>query len=252
MDNISLDDLSDYELKIARAHKANFLSSVDSGFLSVWRAAKPFTMLSRERLYDYYSAVTHVVRQEIAGDIVEVGTWAGGGCIAAALAVENSNNIDVEPGLRLPRIIYGFDTFEGHPRPNPGEVDVWGRDQSIVYAAFSGQPWAKADYDSVRQNVDNAVGTRCRVELVKGLCQETLPDRAPREIAVLRLDVDWYEPTLFALRLLYPRLSFGGVCILDDFGHHSGTRQAFEEYFGRSLKSKIFHTDYSCISFQKI
>lgn len=90
------------------------------------------------------------------------------------------------------------------------------------------------------------------MELIKGLCQETLPGSAPRTIAVLRLDVDWYEPTLVALRLLYPRISSGGVCIVDDYGHHSGARQAFDEYFGESLRSKVFNTDYSCISFQKI
>jgi O-methyltransferase len=252
MDNSSFDELSEYELKISRAHRANFLSSIDPDFANVWRTAKPFTMLSRERLYDYYSAVTHVVRAGVAGDIVEVGTWAGGGCIAAGFAVINSDKPDLIAGPCLPRVVYGFDTFEGHPAPNHGEVDVWGRDQSVVYSAMSGKPWAKAEYDTVKRSVDSAIGSRCQIELVKGLCQETLPEHAPCQLAVLRLDVDWYEPTLFSLRLLYPRLSKGGICIVDDFGHHSGAREAFHEYFGGFLKSKVFHTDYSCISFQKI
>jgi len=252
MDNRDLDDLSEYELKISRAHRANFLLTVDPDFANVWRLARSFTMLSRERLYDYYSAITHAVRVGVAGDVVEVGTWAGGGCIAAGLAIANSHKSCTATALRSPRTIYGFDTFEGHPAPNQGEVDVWGRDQSIVYTEMSGKPWAKADYGTVRRSVDNAVGLGCRIELIKGLCQETMPEHAPSQIAVLRLDVDWYEPTLFSLRLLYPRLSKGGVCIIDDFAHHSGAREAFEEYFSGCLESKIFHTDYSCISFQKI
>lgn len=253
MNNHSVDDLSDYELKIARAHSANFLSSVDPDFADVWRAAKPFTMLSRERLYDYYSAVTHAVRCDVVGHVVEVGAWSGGGCVAAALAIANASRYAADTGLDSQRIVFGFDTFEGHPPPNRGETDVWGRDQSEVYSEMAGRPWAKIDYDTCRRVVDDAVGPRCRVDLIKGLCQETIPVHAPSQISVLRLDVDWYEPTLLSLQLLYPRLTVGGVCIIDDFGHHSGARKAFEEYFRTvGLKSKIFHTDYSCISFQKI
>jgi len=248
MDENFLDALSEYELKIQRAHRSNFLRAVDPAFYGVWQAAKPHTMLSRERLYDFYSSVTYAVRAKVRGDVVEVGTWQGGGCIAAGLAIANAGT---SPNESV-RTVYGFDTFEGHPKPDSGELDVWGRDQSVVYSELDGRPWAKADYQSVRYAFDQAVGMRCRVELVKGLCQDTIPKYAPKQISVLRLDVDWYAPTLFSLNLLYPRLSIGGILIVDDFGHHSGARQAFDEFFSKNgLQSKIFYTDYSCISLIK-
>ncbi len=246
-------DFSEYEVKIRKAHNANFLKVVDPEFPEVWRRVRSVTMLSRERLYDYYSAITHAVQSGITGDVVEVGTWAGGGCLTAALALTNSRRKLKTGDLRdCRRTVYGFDTFEGHPRPSQGELDVWGRDQAAVFDAMSGAPWAKADYTSVRRMIDDAVDDPLLVELVKGRCEDTLPSRTPSAISVLRLDVDWYEPTLFSLKYLYPRLSVGGTLIIDDFGHHSGARQAFEEYFtGLGLLPRIFHIDYSCISLIK-
>ncbi|NBO33603.1 MAG: macrocin O-methyltransferase, partial [Actinobacteria bacterium] len=64
------------------------------------------------------------------------------------------------------------------------------------------------------------------------------------------IDVDWYEPSLAAWQELYPRVPSGGVIIVDDYGHHSGSKKAFHEFFG-SRHPKFTHVDYSCISFVK-
>jgi hypothetical protein len=47
----------------------------------------------------------------------------------------------------------------------------------------------------------------------------------------LRLDTDWYESTKHELVHQYPKLSVGGVLIIDDYGHWQGARQAVDEYF---------------------
>jgi hypothetical protein len=60
--------------------------------------------------------------------------------------------------------------------------------------------------------------------------EETLPARAPGKIALLRLDTDWYESTRCEMEHLYPRLSPGGVLIVDDYGHWQGARDAVDEY----------------------
>jgi len=36
------------------------------------------------------------------------------------------------------------------------------------------------------------------------------------QIAILHLDTDWYESTRHELQHLYPRLTSGGVLIVDD------------------------------------
>ena len=71
-----------------------------------------------------------------------------------------------------------------------------------------------------------------RLHLVAGPVEETVPERAPDEIALLRLDTDWYESTAHELTHLYPRLCSGGVLIIDDYGHWEGARKAVDEFFG--------------------
>jgi hypothetical protein len=82
---------------------------------------------------------------------------------------------------------------------------------------------------------------------VIGRVEETLPQAAPDEIAILRLDTDWYESTRHELEHLYPRLSVGGILIIDDYGHWQGARKAVDEYFaGRSPAVFLNRVDYTC------
>jgi O-methyltransferase len=64
--------------------------------------------------------------------------------------------------------------------------------------------------------------------------EETIPENAPESIALLRLDTDWYESTRHELEHLFPRLSPGGVLIIDDYGHWQGCKRAVDEYFGKN------------------
>ena len=65
----------------------------------------------------------------------------------------------------------------------------------------------------------------------------------PERIALLRIDTDWYESTRHELVHLYPRLSPGGVLIIDDYGHWQGARKAVDEYFQAGLF--LNHIDYT-------
>ncbi|HEX4565637.1 MAG TPA: TylF/MycF/NovP-related O-methyltransferase [Vicinamibacterales bacterium] len=50
-------------------------------------------------------------------------------------------------------------------------------------------------------------------------------------MALLRLDTDFYPSTAHELMHLYPRLSTGGVMIVDDYRAWQGAQQALDEYF---------------------
>jgi hypothetical protein len=54
----------------------------------------------------------------------------------------------------------------------------------------------------------------------------------------LRLDGDLHESTLVCLQNLYPKVSKGGVVIIDDWGSLVGCRVAVEQYF-KSIKKKM-------------
>ena len=60
------------------------------------------------------------------------------------------------------------------------------------------------------------------------------PGEAPEQIALLRLDTDWYESTRHELEHLYDRLSPGGVLIIDDYGHWQGVARRHDEFFERT------------------
>ena len=69
-----------------------------------------------------------------------------------------------------------------------------------------------------------------RIHLVKGAVEETLPQNSPGEIALLRLDTDWYQSTRHELINLVPRMTHGSVLIIDDYGHWDGARRAVDEF----------------------
>ena len=64
-----------------------------------------------------------------------------------------------------------------------------------------------------------------------------MPAQAPDQIALLRLDTDWYESTRHELEHLYDRVVPGGVLVIDDYAYWQGARQAVDEFLEhRSLR----------------
>lgn len=94
--------------------------------------------------------------------------------------------------------------------------------------------------EEVSLNLSNTNYPDDNIILVEGKIEETLPGVIPDEIAMLRLDTDWYASTLHELKHLYPRLVRGGVLIIDDYGHWQGAREATDEYFAAEPKPRPF------------
>ena len=82
------------------------------------------------------------------------------------------------------------------------------------------------------------------VRFVEGPVEDTLPAQAPDQIALLRLDTDWYESTMHELRHLFPRLADAAPLIIDDYGHWQGARRAVDEYF-EECPQLLARIDYS-------
>ena len=100
--------------------------------------------------------------------------------------------------------------------------------------------------DRVRAAVESTGYPRERIHLVPGMVEDTLPAEAPEQVALLRLDTDWYASTKHELEQLYPRLTPGGVLIVNDYGHYEGARRAVDEHFAatgeRVLLNRIDYT----------
>lgn len=201
---------------------------LDARTAAACAAVSPFTMTSPERIAALVEAVRYVSRHAIAGDVVECGVWRGGSMMAVARTLLELDDV---------RRLHLFDTFAG--MPPPGDLD---RDRSGVPAAAllaasdpeTGPVWARSPLDDVRRNLASTGYPDQRIRFVVGRVEETLPDEAPESIAILRLDTDWYESTRHELVHLFPRLSVGGVLIIDDYGHWAGARKAVDEYLAET------------------
>ena len=187
---------------------------------------RPYTMTSVERLKSLSDAVNYVVENNIEGDFVECGTWKGGSvmCMQKKLMRLNQND----------RKFWVFDTYEGMPEPDDVDknfnktaaqqlLDAEEKDNSLT--------WAYSNYEETTGNILSTGYPAEKINFVKGLVEDTIPETQIESIALLRLDTDWYSSTKFELENLYPKLVKGGVLIIDDYGHWEGCKKAVDEYF---------------------
>ncbi len=207
-------------------------STLDGADRALLRAVTPYTMTSGERLMATVDAVDYVVRRDVPGALVECGVWRGGSVLAMILRLQQLGVNDRE--------FFLYDTFKGMTAPTDHDtsafsesaVDTWSRAANTGRVAWD---WLfTPELFGLPQVRDLLVGTGYpaeRIHFVVGPVEETLPAAAPERAAILRLDTDWYASTRHELEHLYPRLSIGGVLIVDDYGHWEGCRKAVDEYF---------------------
>ena len=69
-----------------------------------------------------------------------------------------------------------------------------------------------------------------QVVFLKGFFSETLPNAPVDRLSLIRLDGDMYASTMDGLAHLYPKLSPGGFCIVDDYYSFEECRLAVDEY----------------------
>ena len=166
--------------------------------------ATAVTMVGTQRLENLRWISEEIIDNNIEGDFVETGVWRGGVCIYMA-ALFKANQI-------TNRNVWVCDSFEGLPPPNPEKypADASDNHHSIKELAIP--------LEDVKHNFDRYGVLDDNVKFIKGFFKDTMPTIEVEKIAILRLDGDMYESTIDVLNYLYPRLTVGGYCIIDDYG----------------------------------
>jgi O-methyltransferase len=179
--------------------------------------AEAETMIGMQRLTSLQRCVETVLADDIPGDLVECGVWRGGACILmrAVLAAYGDET----------RCVWLADSFEGLPLPDPAKYKADKGIRSDLAAGILGVPEAE-----VRANFQRYGLLDDQVRFLPGWFKDTLHDAPIDRIALLRLDGDLYESTIQALDALYPRLSPGGFCIIDDYHVMKPCEQAVTDY----------------------
>jgi len=193
---------------------------------------RPFTMVAQAALVDLALQVQHVLAENIRGNFVECGVWRGG---AAFLMAELLRHFGVTD-----RKVWLFDSFEG--LPSPDGIDGPAAMAYAKNAASSGEfQNCRASLEEV-QRTATELGLKSYTIFVKGWFDKTLARNRDRvgDIALLRIDCDWYSSVRCCLDNLYDQVVNRGFVILDDYYTWDGCAIAVHEFLAkRTLSSRI-------------
>ena len=205
----------------------------------------PYSLVGSSGLEATFDAASDLIAREIPGDFIECGV-AEGGCSALMGMVAKTD----PHGRRM----WLFDSFQGLPDPTKEDYDeakeLTGQHiRPLIQGSCLGK---KGEVESL---LFSKFGLpRNSVFLIEGWFQDTLPVTKNRigQIALLRIDGDWYESTICCLQNLYDLVSPGGWVIVDDYGVCFGCKKAVHEFLeGRGLKPRLIPDGRGGVLFSK-
>jgi O-methyltransferase len=175
------------------------------------------TMIGLKRLDNLQFCLERVLENRVPGDLIETGVWRGGACIfmRAVLKVYGDQE----------RCVWVADSFQGLPKAQRG---VWRDDERGRLSEFG--TTLAVSVEEVKANFERYGLLDDQVQFLEGWFCDTLPQAHIDQLALIRMDGDMYVSTMDSIMALYPKLSRGGYCIVDDYRSHSGARRAIDEY----------------------
>lgn len=185
----------------------------------IYSRYKRFTMIPKDLYIDNLLLAKKFA--EIPGEIVECGVWKGGmiAGISEFIGRKKANLFDSYQGLPLVREIDGEAAWNWQNNPE-GEYfyDNCSADEKYAIEAME---LSGVEYTSY-----------------KGWFKDVFNSSIPIEsISILRLDSDWYDSTLECLEFFYPKITSGGLVIIDDYLTWEGCSKAVHDYLSK-IKSK--------------
>jgi O-methyltransferase len=196
------------------------------------------TMIGLKRLDNLEVSIRDVLAKRVPGDLIECGAWRGGATIFMRAALEAFGDKD--------RAVWVADSFEGLPKPNE---EAFPADKGDMLWSFSE---LAVSLDEVKANFARYGLLDDRVRFIKGWFKDTLPGAPVQKLAILRVDADMYESTWQALTYLYPKLSVGGYCIIDDYGAFSACARAVEDFRkAHNIASELKRIDWTGVYWQR-
>lgn len=185
-----------------------------------------YSMASWERLYANINSVKYLATSQIEGSIVECGVWRGGSMLTMLETLKQCSETS--------RDVYLYDTFTGMSSPTNEDGNFASKKFKELQTGEEKSNWCCADLDDVKSTINLCDYPKEKIHYIKGKIEDTVPGVIPDKISLLRLDMDWHDPTLHALDHMYSRVSNGGVIIIDDYGHWDGCRLAVNTFFKKN------------------
>ena len=157
-------------------------------------------------LFQFARATAH-----LPGETAECGVFHGAGSHMILSAIKHTKKIH-----------HIFDSFEG--LSDPGK-----QDRTKDNVAFA---WKAKDLHVAEEDVRKALSQFNNVRYHKGWIPSRFSDVAGETFSLVHIDVDLHQPTYDSLAFFYPRMTGGGIIVLDDYGFDTcpGVRAAVDEY----------------------
>ncbi|MEU7754859.1 TylF/MycF/NovP-related O-methyltransferase [Micromonospora sp. NPDC049101] len=172
-----------------------------------------------DRLVNIYWALSSTLVQGVAGDVVEAGCHAGNTSVFLQRLIEE---------FAPERELHLYDSFEGLPKPS--EHDTFLTEGALKVDLTD----LKATFEKWELPLPNVHA---------GWFDETLPTQLPDRVCFAYLDGDYYESIQVSLEHIYPRLSDGGILIVDDYCDSGRNPQAFDRFSGPKRACDEFFAD---------
>ena len=197
-------------------------------------------MTNIEQRMNMYHLISQVLAYKVEGDFVELGCNTGDSSVLITKLLQAYNS---DKKLAV------YDSFEGLPAAKP------------IDGTFYKEGYCRTNEDALRENFNKY--KLPPPEIHKGWFQDTLPTGLPEQISFAYLDGDFYDSILVSLQYVYPKLSPGAVCLIDDYsdphinpkGWHRlpGVKKACDEYLEDKPEKMefIYSGSYSHAFFRK-
>jgi O-methyltransferase len=208
-------------LDLIKMALTDLLYENDAGTIEARKAgmdwpSRAITMIGLKRLDNVQMCAEDVLLHRVPGDFIEAGVWRGGATMLMKAMLNEYGDTT--------RSVWVADSFEGLPPPDPDKYPA-DKGGTLHEAAI-----LAASLPEVRSNFERFGLLDDRVKFLKGWFKDTLHTAPIKRLAVLRVDGDLYESTMDTLVPLYPKLSPGGYCIVDDYFNLASQKQAVDDY----------------------
>ena len=196
------------DIRLQKRTNVDFWTT-DKAFQSLYRQLGDNVLLSEVRCFILWQFVKVAARRE--GEAAEIGVYQGGTARLLSKTLSNTG-----------KTLHLFDTFSGMPATDPS--------RDIVQ---------EGDFrDTSLQTVREYLGDCENVEFHPGFFPDTGRVVEAKRFSFVHIDVDIYQSVKDCCEFFYPRMSPGGIMLMDDYGSRNcpGVRQAAEEFFHNKLE----------------
>mgnify|MGYP001195315292 FL=1 len=169
--------------------------------------------------YEIYKMIT-----QLSGDIIECGVFKGN-------SLNRFLSFRKYLETQSKRFIYGLDVFGSFPPQKIKQDNLFAKKHDTV--AGNGYKKKDLEINFKKKGFKN-------FKLIKGDINKTIPkllkNKNKIEISLLHLDLDVYQPTLFALNNFKDRIVKNGIILVDDYNIVDGATKAVDEFLIENKK----------------